>query len=100
MISKNVTLQYGKKKGEDVIRKTTQTIRGLSIYPEMGPSVESLWDIPSDYRYIYVSRNYIFYKIEQDYIEIINIYNEKEDFIWSLFGIDTIPQETLDYWKE
>ena len=27
-------------------------------------------------------------------------YNEKEDFMWLLFGIDTTPQETLDYWGE
>ena len=26
--------------------------------------------------------------------------NKKEDFMQSLFGIKTILQETLDYWKE
>ena len=70
------------------------------IHEKLGVSVEEMFQVPSDCRYIYVSRNYIFYKIEEDCIKIINIYNEKEDFMWSLLGIDTTLQETLDYWNE
>ena len=77
-----------------------KTVRELSVNEKLGPSVEEMFHITSDYRYIYVSRNYIFYKIEQEYVQIINLYNEKEDFLWLLFGIDTTLQETLDYWKE
>ena len=33
-------------------------------------------------------------------IRIINLYHEKEDFMWQLFGIDTTPQDTIDYWDE
>ena len=25
---------------------------------------------------------------------------EEEDFMWQLFGIDTTPQDTIDYWNE
>ena len=35
--------------------------------------------------------------IEADDPERIKI---KEDFLWSLFGVDTTTQETLDYWNE
>ena len=38
--------------------------------------------------------------IQGDFIRVINIYNEKEDFMWLLFGVDTTPQETIDYWGE
>lgn len=38
--------------------------------------------------------------VEDDAIRVINIYNEKEDFMWWLFGVDTISQETIDYWGE
>ena len=27
-------------------------------------------------------------------------YHEKEDFMWQLFGIDTTPQDTIDYRDE
>ena len=49
---------------------------------------------------IYVSKNYVFYRIEEKYIRIINLYYEKEDFMWQLFGVDTTSQETIDYWNE
>ena len=53
-----------------------------------------MFDVVSDYRYIFVSGNYVFYRIEDKYIRIINLYHEKEDFMWQLFGIDTTPQDT------
>ena len=59
-----------------------------------------MFDVVSDYRYIFVSRNYVFYRIEDKYIRKINLYHEKEDFMWQLFGIDTTPQDTIDYWDE
>jgi hypothetical protein len=75
-------------------------IVALCDYEEKGPEVSKLFDVMSDYRYIFVSKNYVFYRIEEKYIRIINLYHEKEDFMWQLFGVDTTPQESLDYWKE
>lgn len=99
-ISRTISLQYGNEMAREVVGSITDAVNGLLINEQKGPSVENMFGIPSDYRYIFISRNYVFYRIERDSIRIINIYNEKEDFMWLLFGIDTIPQETLDYWKE
>ncbi len=33
-------------------------------------------------------------------IMILEIFNEKEDFMYQLFGIVTTSQETIDYWNE
>lgn len=59
-----------------------------------------MFDVETDYRYLVVGPNYIFYKIEDSCIKIINIYHEKEDFMWRLFGINTTPEETISYWNE
>ena len=99
-INKSISLKYGSIKAKTVIRSITHAIRDLANNEQKGPSVEKIFGIVSNYRYIFVCKNYIFYNIENDCIRIINIYNEKEDFMWSLFGIDTIPQESIDYWKE
>ena len=48
--------------------------------------------------YLFVPRNYVFYRIEDKIIRIINLYHEKDDFMWQLFGIDTTPQDTINYW--
>ncbi len=99
-IKKAVSLQYGSKKAKEVVGSIVSAIRSLVDYEESGPTVEGMFGVACDYRYIFVSRNYVFYRVEDDLIKIINIYNEKEDFMWLLFGVDTTPQETLTYWKE
>ena len=95
-----ITTQYGSKKAKEIVGEITKAIRGLEENEKKGPSVEAMFGVPSDYRYIFVSKNYVFYDIESDVIRVINIYNEKEDFMQLLFGINTTPQETIDYWGE
>ena len=99
-IKSAITTQYGSKKAKEIVGQITKAIRGLAINEKKGSSVEAMYGVPSDYRYIFVSKNYVFYDIENDAIRVINIYNEKEDFMWLLFGIDTTLQETIDYWGE
>lgn len=42
----------------------------------------------------------MFYEIDDEYVYIIDIYGEREDFMMQLFGIETTSQETKDYWGE
>ena len=92
--------EYGSDSAKKIIKSITDAIRGLCDYEEKGPEVSKMFDVASDYRYIIVSKNYVFYRIEEKYIRIINLYHEKEDFMWQLFGVDNTPQETIDYWNE
>jgi len=95
-----ISVEYGGDKAKKIIKSITDAIRGLCDYEEKGPEVSKMFDVVSDYRYIFVSRNYVFYRIEDKYIRIINLYHEKENFMWQLFGIDTTLQDTIDYWDE
>jgi hypothetical protein len=49
---------------------------------------------------LYVQHNYVFYKVTKDRVVIVDVYNEKEDFMWKLFGVQTRLQNTDDYWSE
>ena len=99
-LKSTISQEYGTDKAKKIIKNITEAIRGLCDYEEKGPEVSKMIDVVSDYRYIVVSGNYVFYRIEDKYIRIINLYHEKEDFMWQLFGVDTTPQETIDYWNE
>lgn len=99
-IKRTITLQYGGEKAKEIVEEITRAVRGLAGNEKKGPSVENMFGVLSDYRYIFVSKNYVFYDIQDDAIRVINIYHEKEDFMWFLFGIDTTSQETIDYWGE
>ena len=95
-----ISQEYSADKAKKIIKSITDAIRGLCDYEEKGPEVSKMFEVVSNYRYIFVSGNYVFYRIEDEYIRIINLYHEKEDFMWQLFGVYTTPQETIDYWNE
>ena len=99
-LKKAISQEYGSDKAKEIVKNITDAIRGLYDCEEKGPKVSKMFEVVSDYRYIFVSKNYVFYRIEEKYIRIINLYHEKEDFMWKLFGVDTTPQETIDYWNE
>ncbi len=99
-INRRILMMYGRDKAKKIVGNIMNTINELAEYEYKGPSVESVLGVDSDYRYIYVNQNYIFYSVDEDYIKIINIYNEKEDFMWRLFGVNTTSQATLDFWDE
>ncbi len=99
-IKKTISQEYGEEKAKKIVKIITDAIRGLCEQEEKGPKVSEMFDVVSDYRYLFISKNYVFYRIEDEYIRIINLYHEKEDFMRQLFGVNTTPQETIDYWNE
>lgn len=95
-----ISQEYDSDSAKKIVKSITDAIKGLCDNEEKGPEVSKMFDVVSDYRYIFVCKNYVFYRIEVKYIRIINLYHEEEDFIWQLFGVDTTPKETIDYRNE
>ena len=52
-----------------------------------------------NHKYIVVEKNYVFYRIEEDYVRIIRVLNEREDFMRILFGIITTSEDTENIGK-
>lgn len=99
-IKQDITVRYGIQKAKAVIGEMIKSFRDLQQFANKGMSVENFIGIPCDYRMLYVQHNYVFYRIEEDVVQITDIYNEREDFMWKLFGVKTTTQETKDYWGE
>lgn len=100
MIKKDITAKYGENVAYRVLKKMTQSFRNLQYFEKKGQSVEKIFGITSEYRFLYVENNYAFYRITKDSILIVDIYNEREDFMWKLFGIKTTSAETEEYWGD
>ena len=99
-IRQDITVRYGSETAKKILKKMTRSFRDLQEFENKGLSVENVIGIPCDYRLLYVQHNYVFYCIEDDTVHIIDIYNEKEDFMWKLFEVKTTTRETEDYWNE
>ena len=65
-------------KYSQIVRKKLQSLKGVAV--------SAMYDIECDYRYIYVSHNYIFYRVEKDAVIIVEMFDEREDFMHKLFG--------------
>lgn len=79
--------------GEDTRAKHMAAIKkrldSLKQFPSQGMSVRAMFDVDSDYEFIFVSHYYIFYYQDEETIFIVNIYDDREDFMYKLFGIRT-----------
>ncbi|MDF2651730.1 MAG: plasmid stabilization system protein, partial [Paenibacillus sp.] len=67
--------------------KITSDIRRLEEYPASGVGLGKLIDVPTEYRYLYSEKNYVFYRLELNNIRIVRVLSEQQDYMQQLFGI-------------
>lgn len=95
-----VAKQFGQDRAKACVKEITSTVKQLEAFPGEGPHLEKLIEYPTDYQYLVVKPNYVFYRVEGDAVRIIRILNEKQDFLQILFGISSISEEGEDYWGD
>ncbi|MBD5497335.1 MAG: type II toxin-antitoxin system RelE/ParE family toxin [Lachnospiraceae bacterium] len=95
-----VAKQFGEGKAKACAKEITSTVKQLERFPEEGPRLEELIEYPTDYHYLVVKPNYVFYRVEGDSVKVIRILNEKQDFLQILFGISSISEEGEGYWGD
>lgn len=86
--------EFGTKTANDNIKKVIKSIKSLEKFPFKGPGVWERYGIESDYRYLYTTRNYVFYRVEENCVRIIRILDARRDFLNILFGIKTQTDDT------
>ena len=100
ILKRQLTLQFDEATALKGIKAITTAVRGLEEYPYKGLALSDMYDIDTDFRYLYIKHNYIFYYVEEERIIIAELFDEREDFIYKLFGISSRSQESIDYWGE
>ena len=99
-IKKEIKEKYGQERANKFSEHISRMIAELKKFPEMGVSMRQKYNLDCDYYMLFIEHNYFIYRILDDMILILEVFNEKEDFMYQMFGIVTITQETLDYWGE
>lgn len=97
-IKKNIKENYGKERADEFSRHISKHIAELKKFPKLGVPLREKYGFDCDYYMLFTEHNYFIYRILDDLILIFEIFNEKEDFIYQLFGVVTTSQDTLDYW--
>lgn len=97
LIKYYLELQFGSKVRKKVLRAITGRLHMLELYPDSGVSLNETYGIETDYQYVFVAHNYVFYRVASDTVYIIDIYNEREDYMKGLFNITQTDDEANEY---
>lgn len=99
-MKKEIKERYGQETAEKITKQISRTIAKLKQFPQLGVSMREQYDLDCDYYMLFIAHNYFVYRILNDTIMILEIFHEKEDFMYHMFGIVTTTQDTLDFWNE
>ncbi|MCR5092781.1 MAG: type II toxin-antitoxin system RelE/ParE family toxin [Lachnospiraceae bacterium] len=72
----------------------------LKEYEKSGTNIAEVYDIDTNYWYLFTHQHYLIYRIEPGKVTIVQMFHEREDFMMKLFGISGRTQESIDYWGE
>ncbi len=99
-LQEELTGKFGGETSVEIMTKIMRDIHHLSDNDQIGTQISKMYDVDTDYWYLFTSHNYFIYRIEKTSIVIVNMFNEKEDFMLKLFGLSGRTQESIDYWGE
>lgn len=57
----------------------------LKNNPEMGMKLSDKFDIESDYRFIIINKQIVFYELHTQYIEVVRVLDGRTDYLTHLF---------------
>lgn len=88
-LRKYLDIQFGEEVRKTKMKEINKRIHQVAKFENIGLSVREIFGIDCDYSYIYAVGNYIFYTQNEETLYVIDIYNEREDIMWKMFGIKT-----------
>ena len=96
----DLDMQYGKETRKKVLSEIDHRIQQLKTFSYLGVSVREKYSVDCDFYYVYVAHNLVFYQVEEDSVKVLNMYNEREDYIIKFLGSVTKLQEESGQWPE
>ena len=88
-----ILANWGETVVQRIMKKITSDIRSLEQYAILGVGLGNIVDVPTEYRYLFSEKNYVFYHLEFDKVRIVRVLNEQQDFMQQLFGISSDSDE-------
>ena len=82
------------------MKNIMSALDNMAYFSLDGTSIREQYGIDCDYRYIYTHKNYFIFTKTQTQVNILDMFNEKEDFIFKLFGVSMRSKDSIDYWGE
>lgn len=91
---------FDRKTAQKVLSEMISDIEILALHEDAGTSIADLYDLDTEYRYLFSHQHYLVYRVEMKNVIIVQMFHEREDFMMKLFGISGRTQESIDYWGD
>lgn len=85
---KYIAEDFGVQSANDAMSAIMTSLSKFQEFPLLGRPLSNLIDIPTDYMYFVIEKNYVFYRIEDRTVRVIRILSTRQDFMKTLFGHD------------
>jgi len=85
--------EFGENSANKIVKAIYDDLEKLAAFPQMGVDLFSRYGIDTDYLCLITHKNYAFYRIEENYVHIIRVLDERQDFMRILFGIVTTSEK-------
>ena len=93
-----IIANWGENVAKRILKRIATNIRRLEEHPLLGVDFGKIIDVPTDYRYLFIDKNYVFYHLEIDKVRVVRVLNEQQDYMLQLFGVSVELEE--DYWSD
>lgn len=92
----------GMKKGTKTIKSIVSMLDSLGEFAEKGVPIKEKFDVdcPTNWYLIYSNRNYFVYSITEKQINVLEMYDNRQDFMNELFGIEMRSFESIRFWGD
>ena len=84
----------------EVIEGILSDMSILKENAKCGVDISEMYDINTEYWYLFTHQHYLIYRIEKKKVIIVQMFHEREDYMMVLFGESGRTQESIDYWGE
>lgn len=92
-IKEYITANWGESVSIKVLKTIIVDINRLEQFPVSGTNIGKIINVPTEYRYLYIEKNYVFYHLESDKIRVVRVLNERQDYMQLLFKISIDSNE-------
>lgn len=92
----------GEEKGLKTLKSILTAINNLGTFASIGKNIKDTYNVecPDSWFLLYVNKNYFIFSKSETKITVLKMYDNKQDFIYDLFGMEMRSKESMDFWGE
>lgn len=92
----------GQKKGTKIIATIVSVLDSLGQFPDVGIPINERYDVecPDNWYLLYSNKNYFVYSKTDERINVLEMYDNRQDFMNELFGVEMRSSESKRFWGE